>query len=424
MFVSLRRSSFLIVLFALQVGAQAATQQSFFVTGTVRAKGGAPLSGELISMRINGIMVGAVSGDAGRYRFSVAEDLVHGQAAMLEVRLLGYRADSVSIRMDGDTVAHDFELVARELVSGPLFIIGPTSTAPPIDHVDNVAEIRSRGYGLLLSGRVTGAKSGAPVEGATVSLCGSATTATDADGQYALSLPAEQLRGQFDTLTVRLIGYAPVSRQVTLSPGAIKNDFALVLKPIELTLTPIKPAPAIDWMRSLSGVSRSSGWPNLETGPHEKGLQEIRVWPNVGTVMPQTAYQLTRRGKKSTGEIVRYERRTDSATLRSLHSFVDSSCTKVIVDSVYVCHLREHATIDWSRTWDSLKALHVWTIPDEADTDLTEPIMNDGADITVELWDGKRYRVWGYNTNRMFGKDRLAQKRDAGEIWKLLGSMH
>jgi TonB-linked SusC/RagA family outer membrane protein len=48
-------------------------------------------------------------------------------------------------------------------------------------------------------------------------------------GVYRITLPAERVRGQTVTLRVRSIGYAPQQRQVTLSPGAITQDFDLKL---------------------------------------------------------------------------------------------------------------------------------------------------------------------------------------------------
>ena len=86
-----------------------------------------------------------------------------------------------------------------------------------------------------ITGRVT-AEGGTPVAGASVFLEGLQIGAQTADdGRYNILVPAARATGQAATLSVRSIGYRPISQPVTLTPGAtITRDFALAVNPLRL----------------------------------------------------------------------------------------------------------------------------------------------------------------------------------------------
>ena len=75
-----------------------------------------------------------------------------------------------------------------------------------------------------IRGTVTGAGTGAPIDGASVQVAGTAyRTTTDRFGRYSI----EQLpTGSFEIL-VRAVGYAQVTRQVSTAEGAATENFAL-----------------------------------------------------------------------------------------------------------------------------------------------------------------------------------------------------
>ena len=50
---------------------------------------------------------------------------------------------------------------------------------------------------------------------------------TAEDGTYLIRLPAERVRGQTVTMTVRAIGFKPQSRQITIGTGIHDHDFTL-----------------------------------------------------------------------------------------------------------------------------------------------------------------------------------------------------
>src|SRR3954462_45782 len=86
-----------------------------------------------------------------------------------------------------------------------------------------------------ITGSVT-AEGGNPVIGASVFLEGMQIGAqTTDDGRYTVLVPAARATGQSATLSVRSIGYRPVSQTVTLANGAsITRDFLLAVNPLRL----------------------------------------------------------------------------------------------------------------------------------------------------------------------------------------------
>jgi len=87
---------------------------------------------------------------------------------------------------------------------------------------------------VTLSGRVTA--SGAPIGYAEVMVpsLGLGATTRD-DGRYAIVIPSARAQpGQTIALVARRLGYKPATIQVTLRPGVIEQDFALVPNPLQL----------------------------------------------------------------------------------------------------------------------------------------------------------------------------------------------
>lgn len=78
-----------------------------------------------------------------------------------------------------------------------------------------------------VTGRVTGT-GGQPVPAAQVALQTLNLVAVSSDdGRYTLTVLPASVRGQSVALTVRRVGFRPTSRQITLRPGTITEDFAL-----------------------------------------------------------------------------------------------------------------------------------------------------------------------------------------------------
>lgn len=87
----------------------------------------------------------------------------------------------------------------------------------------------------VIQGRVTN-EQGAPVSGANVYLHAMGLgTAAGPDGTYRLTVPDALASGQSATLGVRLIGFRPQTRPITLSAGPQEQNFQLVADPFKLT---------------------------------------------------------------------------------------------------------------------------------------------------------------------------------------------
>lgn len=86
----------------------------------------------------------------------------------------------------------------------------------------------------VIGGRVTGGAE-QPLGGALVLIRElNLWVATSATGTYTLTVPAERVRGQLVTLTVRYVGYRPAARRITLVRGPHVENFDLVSDPLLL----------------------------------------------------------------------------------------------------------------------------------------------------------------------------------------------
>src|SRR5262245_61457518 len=80
----------------------------------------------------------------------------------------------------------------------------------------------------VLSGQVLNSDDGQPLPGAIVSLPAlNLTATTDAEGLYTLTVPADLARGQTVELRATFSDLEPRTAEVTLTPGAVTQDFAL-----------------------------------------------------------------------------------------------------------------------------------------------------------------------------------------------------
>src|SRR4051812_43307551 len=109
-----------------------------------------------------------------------------------------------------------------------------------------------------ITGRVT-SEGGAPVAAASVFFEGLSIGAqTTEEGRYSILVPAARATGQAATLTVRSIGYRPISQQVTLADGAvITRDFVLAVNPLRLGEVVVTGAGTVSTRERLGNVINS-----------------------------------------------------------------------------------------------------------------------------------------------------------------------
>ncbi|HEY7859925.1 MAG TPA: carboxypeptidase-like regulatory domain-containing protein, partial [Gemmatimonadaceae bacterium] len=134
----------MLALFALP--AFAAAQEGVTISGKVTSDAGAPLSSA--SVLVDGMGVGTISRDDGRYSFVVPAARAHGQQAQLTAKLIGYKAKSVTITLAG-SIAQDFVLESNPLQLGVVIVTGAGTTntvekiSTAINSVDSSAISRS-----------------------------------------------------------------------------------------------------------------------------------------------------------------------------------------------------------------------------------------------------------------------------------------
>ncbi|MGH7689890.1 MAG: TonB-dependent receptor plug domain-containing protein, partial [Gemmatimonadaceae bacterium] len=90
------------------------------------------------------------------------------------------------------------------------------------------------GQSTVITGKVIDAF-GVGLQSATVSIVSlKLGTMTNASGMYTLAIPGEGASGQSVNVTVRVLGYSPLTQSVTLSPGSHTLDFSLKADPFHL----------------------------------------------------------------------------------------------------------------------------------------------------------------------------------------------
>jgi TonB-dependent starch-binding outer membrane protein SusC len=103
-------------------------------------------------------------------------------------------------------------------------------------------------------GRVT-SEAGAPIAAATVAIQSLGLgAATDENGSFALTVPADRARGQTVAVLVRAIGYRSDTAQVTLAPGEVQQNFSLATNPLRLGEVVITGAGTTSEVQKLGSV--------------------------------------------------------------------------------------------------------------------------------------------------------------------------
>lgn len=115
--------SVMAILFAvIALPALAAAQEAVTITGTVTSiEGNAPLNSA--SVTVEGMGIGTLTREDGRYTLVVPAARAHGQTATLTARLIGYEAKSVPVVLRGN-LTQDFALAANPLRLGEVVVTG------------------------------------------------------------------------------------------------------------------------------------------------------------------------------------------------------------------------------------------------------------------------------------------------------------
>jgi TonB-linked SusC/RagA family outer membrane protein len=128
------RSVLAVVAAVLALPAFAAAQDGVTVSGRVTSDAGAPLASA--SVLVDGMGVGTITRDDGRYSFIVPAARARGQQAQLTAKLIGYKAKSVTITLAG-SINQDFVLESNPLQLGVVIVTGAGTTSS-VEKLGNV----------------------------------------------------------------------------------------------------------------------------------------------------------------------------------------------------------------------------------------------------------------------------------------------
>jgi len=116
------RSAVALVCAVALLPAWAAAQEGATISGRVTSDAGAPLNSA--SVFLEGMNIGSLTKEDGRYTFIVPAARVRGQSVTVTARLIGFKAKSVLITLNPGTITQDFSLEANPLRLGEVVVTG------------------------------------------------------------------------------------------------------------------------------------------------------------------------------------------------------------------------------------------------------------------------------------------------------------
>jgi TonB-linked SusC/RagA family outer membrane protein len=282
------RSVMAIVFALIALPALAAAQEAVTITGRVTSvEGAAPLNSA--SVTIEGLNVGTLTRDDGRYTLVVPAARAHGQTATITARLIGYQAKSATIVLTGN-LTQDFALAANPLRLGEVVVTGLGLTSSieklgtAVSTVDSTLITKSHESNIVeaLAGKTPGVavtgQSGDPGSASYIRIRGIKSLSGDAQPLFVVDgVPVDN-----STMTAEnaLGGVVAPNRAADINPNDIEN----------VTILKGAAAAAVYGARAADGVvliTTKSGHPG---GTHYN-LATNYSWDNVNKKIPlQTDY--------------------------------------------------------------------------------------------------------------------------------------
>ena len=137
-----RRICQLLALAAVLVAAPGAVraQTPATITGRVTNEAGAPVNG--VSVFLEGLRLGTITDDGGRYTIVVPAARVTSAPVVLTARLIGFRPQSRTITLTGGNNAVDFALTASAVTLSEVVVTGAglTGTREASGNVTNTVK--------------------------------------------------------------------------------------------------------------------------------------------------------------------------------------------------------------------------------------------------------------------------------------------
>ena len=279
------------------------------------------------------------------------------------------------------------------------------------------------------TGTVRGAvtdSAGAPLQGATLRLAGTDTRRlSDPNGQFIF----ERVPPGRHRVTATMIGAEPRLDTIVVRAGDTAHvRFVLRVAPFKLDTQPprfargTRPDTAADEREHHDRIARVGGFPILRGLRPPDGRRELRLWYVGGSGIPETMIRVWSERGRVRGETIRHlehyipDREGDPrmrAVMDSVPTWLRNvfGCERISTDTVYhpgaqeghrhdlvaVCVSRYRREPDWAALLRDLEAQQVWTLPDARELPSIANIVSiHGPAVTVEAWDGRRYRAYKY----------------------------
>jgi len=259
---------------------------------------------------------------------------------------------------------------------------------------------------------------GAPVGGAVVWVnMPRQITFTGKDGRFELARPVSDSA----EIEVLHLAYArPRQRVSELPRDSVDSTTAVAildLRPAPIDSTPAPYAPPLRSTASslpdaeLELITRASRLPSLRHAARSSRDRQIRVFIHGGAGTPDYAVMLRRSRGRVSGEVWLWwmldprfglDPATNARSRAGAFGCSDAPwqwgtvLEASIPDwrAVLVCRATLPVTPDWPGMWHRLDSLGVWRLPDQtARLHNRRPFVTDGAMITVEMFNGRAYRL-------------------------------
>jgi hypothetical protein len=272
---------------------------------------------------------------------------------------------------------------------------------------------------------------GLPLENAIVRLpATSARAHTDAAGRFTF----ERLEpGRYEIVGVS-IGFLATQDSVVVRSGeTTRVRFRFAVPPLHVdTLPPrivrgTRPDTAPDDAETIDRVARVARLSALRPQPVNRAQRELRIWVGGGLGIPMRLLRITDDGTRVRGEQILWlmqtiPERSDASRWRA---FLDSvpawlhdtfHCGPLSADTTHhaesqsgdqnelvaACRVQFARAPDWRAVLAELERHHIWNLPDASELPVVvtrrqvneEVITADGVGVTVETWNGTRYRAY------------------------------
>jgi hypothetical protein len=174
-------------------------------------------------------------------------------------------------------------------------------------------------------------------------------------------------------------------------------------------------------------VARVGGLSRLRPQPTNPAQRELRIWVGGGIGIPMQLLRITRDGARVRGEEILWLVQTlpDRSVDERGRAFMDSvpgwlrrqfHCGRVATDTIHipggqsgyqnqliaVCRVQFTREPDWRAVLAELERHNVWSLPDASElprvverrAGYEDVVVMDGVGVTVEAWNGSRYRAY------------------------------